>query len=214
MLENVASSLAAASPHPLLLLVALASFVMLDAVLPVLPSETAVVSVAVLASAGTGPAVGWVLLVAATAALAGDLLAYHVGRRGSGVWIRLRQGRTRRGALLRAADGSLGLHGPVLVALARFVAGGRTAVTLSAGASGLPLRRFAFWAGVGAVLWALVFAALGYVGGLALTAHVSVATALGAVAVVAVFVGGALLRRRVLREPPYAQGRPVTQVTG
>jgi membrane protein DedA with SNARE-associated domain len=52
-----------------------------------------------------------------------------------------------------------------LIAVARFIPGGRTAVTLSAGTLHFPWRRFAVFDAIAAVLWAAYAALLGYFGG-------------------------------------------------
>jgi membrane-associated protein len=50
---------------------------------------------------------------------------------------------------------------------ARFIPGGRTATTLTMGATGYPRARFAGWDAVAAVLWAMYATLLGYLGGAA-----------------------------------------------
>jgi membrane-associated protein len=49
--------------------------------------------------------------------------------------------------------------------VARFVPGGRTATTFTAGAVHLPWPRFAVADAAGAILWAVYAAGLGYLGG-------------------------------------------------
>ncbi len=65
----------------------------------------------------------------------------------------------------RPAERQLAARGGELIAVARFIPGGRTAVTLSAGASLFPWRRFALFDGAAALLWALYASLLGYFGG-------------------------------------------------
>jgi len=135
-----------------------------DAVLPVVPSETAVITAGVVA-AGGDLSVGLVILAAATGAFAGDNLAYAVGRRfGARVTGRLFAGAkaTRR---IDWARRSLDERGGELIAVARFIPGGRTAVTLTAGLTQFPWRRFAAYDGGAAILWAGYGALLGYFGG-------------------------------------------------
>ena len=55
----------------------------------------------------------------------------------------------------------------MILVVARYVPGGRTAVTLTMGAVGYRLRSFSLFAAVAAVSWALYGALLGYVGGVA-----------------------------------------------
>ncbi|GAA4312570.1 hypothetical protein GCM10023178_75320 [Actinomadura luteofluorescens] len=58
-------------------------------------------------------------------------------------------------------------RGGLILVVARYVPGGRTAVTLTMGAVGYRLRSFSLFAAVAAVSWALYGALLGYVGGVA-----------------------------------------------
>ena len=63
------------------------------------------------------------------------------------------------------AERQLAVRGGELIAVARFIPGGRTAVTLSAGAALFPWRRFALFDAVAALIWALYASLLGYFGG-------------------------------------------------
>ena len=66
---------------------------------------------------------------------------------------------------IRWAEKELQERGGELIVVARFIPGGRTAVTLSAGALKMPWRRFATFDAVAAIVWASYAALLGYVGG-------------------------------------------------
>lgn len=63
------------------------------------------------------------------------------------------------------AERQLARRGGELIAVARFIPGGRTAVTLSAGILHFPWKRFAVFDAIAAVLWAVYAASLGYFGG-------------------------------------------------
>ena len=52
-----------------------------------------------------------------------------------------------------------------MIVVGRFIPGGRTAITLSAGTLGFPWRRFALFDAVASIIWATYAALLGYVGG-------------------------------------------------
>ncbi len=54
-----------------------------------------------------------------------------------------------------------------MIVVARFVPGGRTAVTLTAGAVRYPLRSFSTFDAIAAVSWATYAALIGYLGGAA-----------------------------------------------
>ena len=140
------------------------AFALLDALLPVVPSETSVVTAGVLAGAGEMSLL-LILLCAATGAILGDNTAYGIGRRwGDDAVQRLARGeRGDRG--LRWAERELDARGGELIVVARFIPGGRTLVTLAAGSLGFPWRRFVAFDALAGCSWALYAALLGYFGG-------------------------------------------------
>jgi membrane protein DedA with SNARE-associated domain len=137
---------------------------LLDAVFPVVPSETAVITAGVVAGAGD-LSLAVVIPAAAAGAFIGDNTAYWIGRRfGTRVVDRFFGGeKTRR--RIEWAERQLGERGGELIAIARFIPGGRTAVTLSAGLLEFPWRRFVLFDAAAAVGWALYASLLGYFGG-------------------------------------------------
>ncbi|MEY4400930.1 MAG: hypothetical protein RL072_795 [Actinomycetota bacterium] len=136
----------------------------LDSVIPVVPSETLVIIGGV--SAGLGNL--WIPLVivfAACGAFVGDNLSYNLGREASD-WVMKRQSRTEKGAKRMAAIGEqVHERGGLLLITARFVPGGRTALTLSCGVTRQPRRWFVGWAAVAAIIWGNYAALLGFIGG-------------------------------------------------
>jgi membrane protein DedA with SNARE-associated domain len=153
---------------------ALAAF---DVVVPVLPSETAVVLGGVLAWQGRLNLVALVL-VAAAGAIAGDHMSYGLGR-----WT-LRPERSRRRdtkvARLHAwAARQLDARGLGILLVARFIPGGRTASTFVSGRLVYPLPRFSAVTVVAGLLWALFGTALGYLGGTTFHDNTWLATGLG-----------------------------------
>jgi membrane-associated protein len=136
----------------------------LDAVLPLVPSETTVISAGVLAGAGDLQ-LGLVIAAGAAGAYAGDSSAYLLGRRADERFKR-RLFRGDKGARRQAwAEGMLERHGGPLIFGARFVPGGRTATTVSAGLLRMRWARFAAFAAAAALGWAFYTALLGYIGG-------------------------------------------------
>jgi len=178
----------------------------LDAVLPVVPSESVVITAGVLAAAGE-PVLVAVVAVAALGALAGDHASYLLGRlAGPGLQARARPGSRRRSALDRAAR-LLDRRGGVLLVTARYVPGARTALTLTAGGVRWPLRRFTPFAVLGGLSWAAWSAGLGYVGGIAFEERPLLGLALGigvavGLAVLGELVGALVSRRRAARPDP------------
>lgn len=136
----------------------------IDAVLPVVPSETAVITAGVVA-AGGDLSLALVIATGAAGAFAGDNLAYAIGRRwGTRVTHRFFSG-PKAQRRVQWAERSLEERGGELIAAARFIPGGRTAVTLTAGLTGFAWRRFAAYDAGAAVLWAGYGGLLGYFGG-------------------------------------------------
>lgn len=102
------------------------------------------------------------VLAAALAALISDGLWYGVGRLGAGrlirVYCRLSFGSN---ACLARTETTLARLGPRSLILARFIPGFRTFAAPMVGISGLPLRQFLFYDGLGALLWASAIVSLG-----------------------------------------------------
>jgi membrane protein DedA with SNARE-associated domain len=135
-----------------------------DDLLPIVPSETAVITAGVVA-AGGDLSLPLVLVAAAAGAFLGDNTAYGIGRtygrRPNNRLLRTEKSRRR----LLWAKRHLEERGGELIAVARFIPAGRTAVTVSAGLTAFPWPRFARYDGVAAVLWAGYAGCLGYFGG-------------------------------------------------
>lgn len=139
-------------------------FAVVDAVLPVVPSETAVITAGVVAVSGD-LSLPVVIAAAAVGAFAGDNLAYGIGRRyGTRAKERFFRGEKAK-RRVKWASTQLEQRGGELIAVARFIPGGRTAVTLTAGLTRFPWRRFAVFDAIAALIWACYAALLGYFGG-------------------------------------------------
>jgi membrane protein DedA with SNARE-associated domain len=162
-----------------LLVLALAAF---DVVVPVLPSESAVILGGVLAWQGRLHPVP-LILAAAAGAIAGDHLSYAIGR-----WTQRgrpqphRRGDRRMGKAERLqlwAARQLDRRGPALLIVARFIPGGRTASTFMSGRTAYPLSRFTPPVVAAGLLWASFATMLGYVGGQTFHEQTLLATGLG-----------------------------------
>lgn len=184
--------------YPALLLLVVA-----DAFLVVLPSETVVVALGALAGATGEPAMLVLLPVAAIGAISGDTLCYLIGRRlGIDKWAWQRRGRVaavlvrvRRTVLIRPA---------VLIFTARYIPYARIAVNLSAGAAGLPLRRFLPLTAAAGTAWAIYNLAVGAVFGAVLADTPLLAVGLSVVVAIALGVTVDLVvQRAAARRPPH-----------
>jgi membrane-associated protein len=166
------------------------AFAALDSVFPIVPSEATAITAGVLAGAGDLH-VALVLGAAAAGAFIGDNGAYGVGRGA---------GRFTSKPLLRGrqawAERTLDERGPYLIVVARFIPGGRTAATITAGLTSLPWTRFLRAAAVAAGLWATFAVGLGYAGGRAFEEKpwIGLITAFGLAALIT--LGVELARRR------------------
>jgi membrane-associated protein len=145
---------------------AIVAAVAFDSLLPVAPGETVMITAGVLAADGD---LSPLLVIAAgmVGSLLGDNLSYGVGallgRRAERRFFSSDRGRER----IDWARGQLRRRGAMIIVIARFVPGGRTATTFSAGALEMPWRRFLAADAVAAAIWATYMTVLGYFGGTA-----------------------------------------------
>jgi membrane protein DedA with SNARE-associated domain len=137
-----------------------------DAFFPVVPGETVVITAAVFA-AGGAPTLVAVIVVAALGALAGDHVSYGIGRRGGAHRVARLPADSRRRSGSEWARRAVDRRGGMILTTARYVPGGRTAVTLTMGAVRYPLRCFLLYDALASGSWAVYCGLLGYFGGLA-----------------------------------------------
>jgi membrane protein DedA with SNARE-associated domain len=137
----------------------------LDAILPVLPSETAVITLGVATAGSADPRIALLVAFAAAGAFLGDNLCYLLGRR-FGPRIERRFFRGEKGARRLAwAERSLERYGMPLIVVCRFIPGGRTAVTLCCGIVRYQQRRFVIATAIAGVIWASYSFFIGRLGG-------------------------------------------------
>lgn len=137
----------------------------LDAVFPVLPSETAIIALGVATAGSADPRIAVLVACCAAGAFLGDNLCYLLGRR-FGPRAERRFFGGVKGARRRAwAAGSLERYGMPLIVVCRFIPGGRTAVTLCCGIVGYPRRRFLAATALAGAIWASYSFFLGRLGG-------------------------------------------------
>ena len=139
-------------------------FAYLDALVPIVPSETAVITAGVVAADGDLN-LAVIIPAAAAGAFLGDNTAYLLGRRfGARATERFFPGE-RAKRRIEWADEQLQKRGGELILIGRFIPGGRTAVALSSGTLKYPWRRFLMFDAAAALLWASYSALIGYYGG-------------------------------------------------
>jgi len=138
---------------------------LIDAFFPLVPSEATAISAGVVAGTG-GLAVELVILCAALGAIAGDNVSFAVGRYfGERVERRFFSGEKAK-RRLQWARRTLDERGPYLIVVARFIPGGRTATTFTAGlVETFPWRRFLVFDAIAGAIWGSYTVLLGYFGG-------------------------------------------------
>jgi membrane protein DedA with SNARE-associated domain len=146
--------------YPLIFAVA-----MVDAFFPVVPSETVIIIGGNLSASGD-LSLPLVILVGAAGAVVGDNISYGigtlVGERTVKRWFSSEKAHKR----LEWAERMLDERGAYIILVARFIPGGRVAVTFSSGyVPTFPWRRFIVYDVVACLLWASYAALLGYFGG-------------------------------------------------
>jgi membrane protein DedA with SNARE-associated domain len=170
-------------------------FAYLDVLVPIVPSETAVITAGVVAADGD-LSLALIIPLAAAGAFLGDNTAYflgrHFGTRATERFFRSERARRR----IAWADEQLEERGGELIMVGRFIPGGRTAVALSSGTLGYPWRRFIMFDAAAALIWASYSALIGYYGGQTFEGLWGLALAL---AIAFAVVGGIELIRWLLR---------------
>ncbi|MBO4206910.1 DedA family protein [Micromonospora echinofusca] len=147
---------------------ALLGLLVLDAFVPVVPTQAIMITGGALTVYG-GLSLPVTIGVGALGVFLGDLACYLLGRsapRQSGPGRTGTRGRVRRAAG-RVTRG-LRRPGPMVILLCRFVPGGRMAACFSAGRSQYPYRLFLLYEATAALGWAAYGALVGHLGGTAL----------------------------------------------
>ena len=138
---------------------------MIDAFFPIVPSEATAIAAGVVAGTG-GLAVELVILAAALGAIVGDNICFALGHfLGKRVERRFFSSEKSQKRLLWAQK-TLDERGGYLIIVARFIPGGRTVTTFTAGfVETFPWRRFLFFDVIAGFIWGTYTVLLGYFGG-------------------------------------------------
>jgi len=145
--------------YPLLLALCL-----IDGIFPPVPSESVVVALAAIAVSAGAPNIWLVVAVAAAGAIAGDNIAYLIGRSIGADRFRWMQ-RPRVAAAFAWARRELDRRGALLILGARYIPVGRVAVNMTAGATGYNHRKFVLFSVVAGISWALYSVGIGALAG-------------------------------------------------
>jgi membrane protein DedA with SNARE-associated domain len=138
---------------------------MLDAFFPIVPSEATAIAAGVVAGTG-GLSVELCILAAALGAFVGDNISFglghFLGHRVERRFFHSEKSQKR----LQWAQRTLDDRGGYLIVVARFIPGGRTVTTFTAGfVETFPWRRFLVFDAIAAAIWGTYSVMLGYIGG-------------------------------------------------
>ncbi|TCK20782.1 DedA family protein [Pseudonocardia endophytica] len=183
----------AASPWVLPLLFVLCT---VDGFFPPVPSESVVIALAATSVTGHGPPLAAVVAVAALGAHVGDLIAYRIGTRVPLTRIPWLRGERAARATERLAS-LLRRRGAALIVGARYVPVGRVAVSMTAGATGYPWRRFVAVAVLAAASWSGYSVLIGLAAGTALGSNPLLAAGVGVGVGLSLGVGVDAVVRRI-----------------
>jgi membrane-associated protein len=138
---------------------------MLDAFFPLVPSEATAIAAGVVAGTG-GLSVELCILAASLGAFVGDNISFglghFLGHRLERRFLTSEKSQKR----LKWAQRTLDDRGGYLIVVARFIPGGRTITTFTAGfVETFPWRRFLVFDAIAAAIWGSYSVLLGYFGG-------------------------------------------------
>ena len=181
--------------------VVMAAILIVDGFFPFVPGETGVVTLSTLVAASGGSLLWLVLVVAVAATMVGDAISFLIGRRvGLDRWAWMR--RPRMSAIFARASVGLNRRPGLYFVGAKFLPFVRVAVTMTAGASGLSVRRYLPRSLVASTIYTLYHVGVGAAAGFWFPVNPILAAV---IAITVVFALGfafdvvARLRRRRLR---------------
>jgi membrane-associated protein len=177
----------------------MAGILVVDGFFPFVPGETAVVTLSTLVAASGGGRLWLVLLVAVAATMVGDAISFVIGRKlGVDRWAWMR--RPSAAAMIARASTGLKKRPGLYLVGAKFLPFVRVLVTITAGASGLSVRRYVPRSFIASTICTLYHVGVGAVAGFWFPVNPLLA-AVGAIVVVLAigFVLDAIGRRR--RQP-------------
>lgn len=133
----------------------IAGFIILDAVIPVLPSESLLTTASNLAAQPDSDIQLWMLVIAGTAgAIIGDSLLYWLSRTVLRKRMSAQVERAQRNATIARAVEILSETAPLLILFGRFVPGLRFMIGATMGLTRYPYPRFLLWDASGSFIWA------------------------------------------------------------
>ena len=139
------------------------TFVTLDAIIPIFPSESILNLASALAGQDGSTIVLWKVMAAAVlGAIVGDSLLYWLSRTVLRAAMSTRVDRALENPKIDQAMHVMNGNAPMLITFGRFVPGLRFMVGATMGLTRFPYRRFLLWDVVGGTLWGVYTCALAY----------------------------------------------------
>jgi membrane-associated protein len=176
---------------------------------PILPGDSLLFAVGLFVANGTiGVPLWLVCIILTTAAFAGNVSGYYIGRALGTALFRNPEARFLKPEYLHRTHAFFDKYGNRAIVMARFVPIVRTFITVVAGAGRMDPRRFFFYTGIGAVLWGTGVTVLGYYLGQIEFIHNNLEAALILIVVASVIPMAveAVLSRRRPKPPAPAAG--------
>jgi len=134
---------------------------LLDSVVPIVPSETTVIIGGVAVATGIAPySLLAVIGAGAAGAFIGDNIAFTIGHHWAAAFERRAARKPKFATKLGWAHQQIADRGGSLLITARFIPGGRTAVTVASGITRQSRSWFVRWALIAAIIWATYAAGL------------------------------------------------------
>ncbi len=183
MFNHLVDTILAAAFSPWAFLV-LGTLTIVDALFPIVPSESIVISMAALFSAQNKPLLIILFVVAATCAWIGDNLAYSIGRT---KWLQNSSllHRPKIAAAMEWSRKELSTRGATIIIVGRFIPGVRIAINIVCGIIGYDRKRYMGVVCASASLWAGYSVVIGSIAGVWFHHHpllgVSLAVLLGVI---------------------------------
>ncbi|MFJ8743475.1 DedA family protein [Embleya sp. NPDC127516] len=190
---------------------------LLDAMLPILPSESSLIACGVFATVtGWSPNLFLLILAGAIGAFLGDNITYAIGRWAEPFANRHMLNGERGQRARKQAERWLAERGGAMIVVGRYIPGGRTAISLVAGMVEYPIARFRVFTAIAGLTWAIYGVMLGFWGGTAfkdspikgIGAGLATAAVIAALVEVVRRVLAARNRRRRRRAGDDGDGRP------
>jgi membrane-associated protein len=130
-------------------------FVVLDAIIPIFPSESLLTTGANLAAQDGSPLVLWRLMLAgALGATLGDSILYWLSRTVLREFMSRRVDQAAENPKVATAIDVLHTNAPLIIAVGRFVPGVRFVVAATMGLTAYKYPRFLLWSAIGGTAWA------------------------------------------------------------